>query len=177
MEQFEKRIKLQRDMERFNIEKSIVGTVAYEIEQDIFKGVSEEDILQKARSGVYVNTAQNRKLGRVGQKYGPEKKEDKMDLSKHSIQELKDAMRIRVKSGMSESNPEMKQLQAELDKRQHSKPKHIGDMSKDEKLSAAKSLGIKNPESLSSKELDKQLIDKNIEKQIKEFKNKKNDSK
>lgn len=48
-------------------------------------------------------------------------KSSKLDLSKHSKQELFDAMRVRVKSGMSESHPEMKQLQAELDKRSSEK--------------------------------------------------------
>lgn len=54
-----------------------------------------------------------------------------------------------------------------------SKGTHIGDMSKEQKLAAAKSLGIKDPESLSSKELDKQITDKNIEKQLNDFQIKK----
>lgn len=44
-----------------------------------------------------------------------------LDLSKHSKQELLDAMTVRAKSGVSESDPEMKQLQAELDKRGENK--------------------------------------------------------
>jgi hypothetical protein len=44
---------------------------------NILKGFSEvDDILEKARSGVYADNAENRKLQRVGQKFGSEKKED-----------------------------------------------------------------------------------------------------
>ena len=73
MESFEKSIKMQRQLEKFDVEKSIIGTEAYYIQQDIEKGVSEEEILLKAKSGVYANTWQNRKKGIVGQKYGSEK--------------------------------------------------------------------------------------------------------
>lgn len=174
MESFEQKIKIQRELEKFQVEKSIRGTLAAQIENDIQKGLSEEEIIEKARAGIYINTPENRRKHIVGMKYGSEKKEDKLDLSKHSIQELQDAMRVRVKSGMSETHSEMKQLQRELDNRskKESKPqsKHIGDMSRSEKISAAKNLGIKNSETLSSKELDKQLVDKNIEKQLSEFK-------
>ncbi len=41
-------------------------------DQDEEKAI--EDILEKARSGIYKDTPENRKLGRVGQKYGSEKK-------------------------------------------------------------------------------------------------------
>lgn len=36
-----------------------------------------DDVLEKARSGVYADTAENRRLGRVGQTFGSKKKEDK----------------------------------------------------------------------------------------------------
>lgn len=59
--------------------------------QDISKAVNmfidgfiSKEVLSdivKARSGVYENTYENRKLGRVGQKYGSKKVEDKKDLS------------------------------------------------------------------------------------------------
>jgi len=42
--------------------------------QNILKGF--EDDIEKSRSGVYANTPENKKLNRVGQKYGAEKKED-----------------------------------------------------------------------------------------------------
>ena len=35
--------------------------------------------IEKAKSGVYADTAENRKLGRVGQQYGSEKREDKRE--------------------------------------------------------------------------------------------------
>lgn len=177
-------------------------------------------------------------------------KSSTLDLSKHSKQELLDAMAVRAKSGVSESDPEMKQLQAEIDKRgaekkelgvgdtvtltdeNHlasyskflgkdlkilkeetihftsgdekrftvessdgekgeikakylmpkskdftSKPTHIGDMSKEEKYAAAAKFGIQNPEKLSAKELDKQLTDKNIEAELKKFKESKGEKK
>lgn len=59
--------------------------------QDISKAVNmfidgfiSKEVLSdivKARSGVYENTYENRKLGRVGQRYGSKKAEDKKDLS------------------------------------------------------------------------------------------------
>lgn len=47
--------------------------------------------IEKARSGVYQNTSENRRKHRVGQKYGAEKKEEKpekTDSNKMSIEEL-----------------------------------------------------------------------------------------
>lgn len=41
--------------------------------------------LEKARSGIYQNTSENRKLGRVGQKYGGKKEEIKTDKSGNLI--------------------------------------------------------------------------------------------
>lgn len=136
-------------------------------------------------------------------------KPSKLDLSKHSKQELLDAMRVRVKSGMSESDPEMKQLQAELDKRikesklsdkevgvepkkkmaeddqivsdyfrefgakkEVNQPKptiHIGDMSEAEMHAQAAKMNIPGHESMSKKELAKKLVDANIDKQLAEF--------
>lgn len=55
---------------QFNVEKHIIGTEFYELNQDILKGVSEDEILEKARSGFYKDTAENRRLGRVGRSYG-----------------------------------------------------------------------------------------------------------
>jgi len=54
---------------------------------------------------------------------------------------------------------------------------HIGDMSKEQKFAAAAKFGIANPEKLSSKELDKQLTDKNIEAELKKFKESKGSDK
>src|SRR6056297_663870 len=47
---------------------------------------SEDGEIIKARSGVYANTAQNRKLGRVGQKYGGLKKEDIKEIKEKEAQ-------------------------------------------------------------------------------------------
>lgn len=44
--------------------------------------VPEMEGLEKARSGVYADTSENRKLGRVGQTYGIKKQEIKNDDSK-----------------------------------------------------------------------------------------------
>jgi len=54
---------------------------------------SEDGELIKARSGVYANTAQNRKAGRVGQKYGGKKEKDGNGQGKDNIkaEDLKSA--------------------------------------------------------------------------------------
>ena len=55
---------------------------------------SEDGEIMKARGGVYANTAQNRKAGRVGQKYGgkkvegEEKKEDNVNSVKERLDKL-----------------------------------------------------------------------------------------
>lgn len=64
-------------LDRFGVEKHIIGTEFYEMNQDILKGISEEEIIEKARSGFYKDTAENRKLGRVGKSYGFSNKLDK----------------------------------------------------------------------------------------------------
>lgn len=79
MDKVKQNIIQQQQLDKFNIEKSVVGTEAYYINQDIQKGVSQDEIIEKARSGVYKLTAENKKLGRVGQKYGESKKEDKQN--------------------------------------------------------------------------------------------------
>lgn len=46
--------------------------------ETFLKGFSvSEDEIEKAKTGVYADTPENRKLNRVGQKYGVEKKDDK----------------------------------------------------------------------------------------------------
>jgi hypothetical protein len=55
-------------------------------ESNILKAQDEtEDDFEKAKSGVYSNTAENRKLGRVGQKYGEGKKFSDPDKLLHAI--------------------------------------------------------------------------------------------
>lgn len=75
-------------------------------------------------------------------------------------------------------SPEAKDEKKSNDKPKQETPKvgekvHISDMTTAQKLETAKRLGIKDPENLSAKELDKQMIDKNVEKSVKEFKQKK----
>lgn len=45
---------------------------------------SFDDELEKARSGVYADTAENRKLGRVGQQYGGKKNEEEKGAKNHA---------------------------------------------------------------------------------------------
>lgn len=77
MNNIQKEAEKREAINKFNIEKSIEGTEAYEINQDIIKGLGENEILEKARGGVYKDTAENRKKGRVGQKYGVSVNSDK----------------------------------------------------------------------------------------------------
>lgn len=53
MESFEDKIKLHNDLQKFQIEKSIVGSEAYNIEQDLMKGISQEKILENKELGIY----------------------------------------------------------------------------------------------------------------------------
>jgi len=61
-----------------------------------------------------------------------------------------------------------KYIYDESDKKQDKK--HISDMGLKDKIAAAKNLGIKEPENLSPKELNRKLTEANIEKQMKKFK-------
>jgi hypothetical protein len=79
MDKVKQNIIQQQQLDMFNIEKSVVGTEAYYINQDIQKGMSQDEIIEKARSGVYKLTAENKKMGRVGQRYGESKKESGTD--------------------------------------------------------------------------------------------------
>ena len=67
MEQWEK------ELERHNLQKAFSCALGYPV--DI------EEILEKARSGIYKDTPENRKLGRVGQHYGSKKVEEKKTSS------------------------------------------------------------------------------------------------
>lgn len=85
MDKVKQNIIQQQQLDKFNIEKSVVGTEAYYINQDIQKGMSQDEIIEKARSGVYKLTAENKKAGRVGQRYGESKKENDTGLTVESI--------------------------------------------------------------------------------------------
>lgn len=43
---------------------------------------NSEDNLEKARSGIYTDNAENRRLNRVGQKYGSSKKDEQTNTEK-----------------------------------------------------------------------------------------------
>ena len=59
---FQERILAEQELQKAQVQLELTGTC---------------DILEKARAGTYDNTAENRKLGRVGQKYGSKKEEQK----------------------------------------------------------------------------------------------------
>ncbi len=61
--------------------------VAANIEKACNTGFDLNEELEKARSGVYADTAENRRLNRVGQKYGSEKKEDEPKGQREKKQE------------------------------------------------------------------------------------------
>lgn len=122
MESFERKIQLEKQLEKFQVEKSIEGTEAFYIEQDLMKGVSQEEILEKAKSGIYSNTAQNRKAGRVGQKYGNERKEEGSRSSEKEVEHthtLKESDKVRTAGGqlqrVVEINGNMVRLSGESD--------------------------------------------------------------
>lgn len=79
------------DFDRFskdiaNLSKGECEELLGNIQSEILKGGDSDvlhscrslvlDRIEKARSGVYADTAENRKLGRVGQQYGGKKSED-----------------------------------------------------------------------------------------------------
>jgi hypothetical protein len=101
MESYENKIKLHNDLQKFQIEKSIVGSEAYNIEQDLIKGISQEEILEKARSGIYKPTKQNLKEGKVGQKYGSEKHDEEKNKDQIS---RKNEIKEKYKLDSSEVN-------------------------------------------------------------------------
>lgn len=63
------------------------NTVAANIEKACNTGFDLNEELEKARSGVYADTAENRKMNRVGQKYGSEKKEEEPKGQREKKQE------------------------------------------------------------------------------------------
>lgn len=67
---------LKRELtNRLNFEKAEQNSLISQVQDDVLKGMSEEEILEKARAGKYTDTPENRKLGRVGQQYGSKKEE------------------------------------------------------------------------------------------------------
>ena len=66
---------------KFHVEKHLIGTEFYELNQDILKGISEDEILEKARAGFYKDSAENRRLGRIGRSYGTKKEIQKENFN------------------------------------------------------------------------------------------------
>lgn len=62
-------------------------TVSKSLTDLFFQGVISKDVLEKARSGVYADNAKNRRLKRVGQKYGAAGNNDAPDADKGKKQE------------------------------------------------------------------------------------------
>lgn len=54
------------------------------IEKAFGSGVNLNDEVEKARSGIYADTAENRHLNRVGQQYGKKKEEEQPNMSSHA---------------------------------------------------------------------------------------------
>jgi hypothetical protein len=69
--------------------------------QTILKAFGQDDDFEKARSGIYVNTHENRKLGRVGKHYGSKKEEEKKEevsFKKNDIIEIEGGNYLRYQN-------------------------------------------------------------------------------
>ena len=55
MDKIKQQIILEQQLQQFNINKSVFGTVEYEINQDIQKGLSQSEVIEKARLGIYTS--------------------------------------------------------------------------------------------------------------------------
>ena len=66
--------------------EDIKNNILKSFKTDLEKSENGSDI-EKARSGVYADTAENRKLNRVGQQYGSKKQEDEPNGEQSSKQE------------------------------------------------------------------------------------------
>lgn len=117
---------------QFRIEKSIMYVRPKQVEWDepeLIKGEDDTEIM-KARSGRYKDTPLNRKLGRVGQKYGGEKKEE--DKGEKKPEEKKEQTpktreQIQKEKDADRNNPD-----------NYHNGKHIDDMTDEEVRQAAR---------------------------------------
>jgi hypothetical protein len=125
MDTVKQKIQIEQELDRFNIQKSVVGTEEYYINQDIIKGVPQDEIIEKAKSGIYKLTAENKKAGRVGQKYGESKKEEEddpklrdletrliyaKDFAPHKVEYYKQLIQEHKDSKQSESGEKKEEL-------------------------------------------------------------------
>lgn len=78
--------------------QAVADNIAKSFENDIEKALGagydpeggDGDNVEKARHGVYGDTAQNRRLNRVGQEYGSKKKEEAPSGKKQSSEKKED---------------------------------------------------------------------------------------
>ena len=86
MDEISKAIKGARDAQRGRIYGSFSNYQEVTADEDAIRKGEECDI-EKSRSGIYADTAENRKLNRVGQQYGSKKQKDvskqKSESEKH----------------------------------------------------------------------------------------------
>lgn len=103
---------------RMAVANNIAKSFGYDNCVDILEKAEDNDI-EKARSGIYADTAENRKLGRVGQRYGSKKvsEESRFDgiKSKYNITKTEE---MYEKDGSLKENALTKRLW-ELDKKVH----------------------------------------------------------
>ena len=80
----------------FRIEKAIMYVRPAQVEWDEHELIKSEDgtEIMKARGGRYTDTPTNRKLGRVGQRYGKEKKEPSKTQGKTLFEDNKNTFKV-----------------------------------------------------------------------------------
>lgn len=108
----------------FRLEKSIFYIRPKQVEWDeseLIKGEDGEEI-EKARSGRYTDTPLNRKMGRVGQKYGQKKEEESKPEGKEKeskgtfkVTGLRDGKRVEI-SGKPLTNEAAKEMMEDAKK-------------------------------------------------------------
>lgn len=96
-------------------------------------------------------------------------KENKMTTSEQELIDVAEVVNVNL------SPKEKDMIREQYQSKDSKEGKHISDMKYSEKLAWAKELGIKKPESLSLKELNNQIIDHNVKKQLEDFKGKRKD--
>jgi len=74
-----------QEIKNFQLEKQL----NIELQKAGFSDIEAENIIEKARSGVYADTPENRKKGRVGSKFGGEKKPELDSKGKKLLDSVK----------------------------------------------------------------------------------------
>jgi mutator protein MutT len=168
-----------------------------DIEKAINSGLLKSEVVEilKARTGVYADNAQNRKLKRVGQKYGasgqPEQKpskegkqEEKTEPKQQTPEELadnaKNASETQLQGAIKDSdNPEVRQAaHNELKRRQdeeHPKEEKFGDPKKEDEPKKETQEDNKKGESTDAKKETEGKPDKKVDENTKDEGGSKND--